>query len=68
MHNQLLFDTRPKSAVLFTLAVCEGAKPVHVELQLSERSKLAKTALLALKNSLGAIASYSQRSSWDNWT
>lgn len=65
MHNQLLFYTRAKSAVLFTLAVCEGTKPVNVELQFFERLKVTKTALLAHKNSLGAITSYSQRSALD---
>lgn len=38
IRNQLSFDTGAKSAVLFTLAGCEDAKPVNVELQLFEGS------------------------------
>lgn len=43
---QSFFNTRVKIAVLFTLAVCEGAILVDVELKLFERLKVIKMALL----------------------
>ena len=60
---QSFFNTWVKIAVLFTLAVCEGAILVDVELKLFERLKVIKMALLDFFffNCLGSITSYFQK-------